>query len=140
VHSKLTHHDIHACELGPNLGEYANMSSVDHIWLEKFKIRDVRIGTLEFDNFADFCHFLGDERRVDITVSVYQRENTNGVFPTVFLSKPSRRFRKEEHGKEQEDGWDHLQSPGYSEGTCSFDERAAVTDIEHDQDTPSDGP
>jgi hypothetical protein len=122
------------------LRENADVSSVDHLRLEQFKVRDVGIGTLELDDFTDLCHFLGDERRVHITVSVHQSKNTDGVFPTVLLSKPSRRFWKEEHGSEQENGWDHLQSPWYSESTSSVDKRAAVADVEHDQDSPSDSP
>jgi hypothetical protein len=61
------------------------MSSVDHLRLEQFHVSDVGVGTLELDDFTDLCHFLGDERGVDIAFTMHQSEDTNGVFPSILL-------------------------------------------------------
>lgn len=120
------HHNIHTSELRPDLSEDTDVCSVDHVRFKKLKVRDVRVGTLEFDDFADLGHLLVDERRVGVTLCVNQRENLDSFFPAIFSCQPSRGFWKEENGKEEEDSRDHLKPPGDTECGSSINEGAAI--------------
>jgi len=67
-------------------------------------------------------------------------EDLNGFFPAILLCKPTGRLREEHHSTEQEDGREHLKTPWDSECSSSMDIGASVRNVEHDKDTPGDGP
>lgn len=67
-------------------------------------------------------------------------KNVDSLLPAVLLGEPSGGLGQEGHGKEQEDGGEHLEAPWDTERSGAIDEGAAVGDVEHDKDTPSDGP
>lgn len=49
-------------------------------------------------------------------------------------------LRTKKEGAPKEDSRKHLKTPRYTPGVRPFQERAAIGDIVHDQDTPGDGP
>lgn len=50
------------------------------------------------------------------------------------------RFGGKEERESKDDGWNHLQAPWDTEGRRPFDVATSIRDVEHDHDTPCDGP
>lgn len=70
-------------ELRPDLGEDTDVSSVDHVWLEKLQVRNIGISTLKFAHVFDLLEFLEDERRVTVAFGVNESEDSVTLFPTI---------------------------------------------------------
>lgn len=68
------------------------MGSIDHMRLEKLKIRDVSVASLKLDHLLDFSKLSLRERAIGITVTMNQYENLLAFFPAVFASQPARRL------------------------------------------------
>ena len=88
---------IHSSQLTPYLREDADVSSPDHIRLEKLKVSDIRVGALELAHFLDIFKFAGDERAVWVTLSMHERENGMAFIPAILLCEPAGRFGQEHH-------------------------------------------
>jgi hypothetical protein len=57
---------------------------------------------------------------IDVSATVKMSHNLNGFLPSIFRSEPSGRSRKEEHAKEQNDGWDNLYTPWDAERSSAL--------------------
>ena len=118
--------------MGPDLGEDADVGSIDHIRLEELKERGICVVALEFAHVFDILQFFCHERAVRVTFTVHEGENGVAVLPAVFACEPARRLGEEAHSDEEKDCWDHLQSPWEAECGRAIDEGAAIGDVEHD--------
>jgi hypothetical protein len=58
-----------------------------------------------------------------------QGENLLALLPTVFASEPTGRFGEGEHAQEEEDGGDHLDTPGNTEDGGAVSGRGLATDV-----------
>ena len=116
------HHDVHACQLGPDLGEDADVGSVDHVRFEQLEVRDVGVVALELAHVLDILELSGNEGAVRVAFAVDEGENGMAIFPAVLASQPPRRFGQEDHAEEETDGRDHLKSPWDAESFRSVKE------------------
>lgn len=137
---KPTYHDVHASQLRPDLHEYTDDGSIEHARTNELKVRGVLSFRLDFDPFSDFVEFADNEGTIGIAVTVSKSKDCASLLPTILGCQPAGRLREENHAEEKQDGWDHLESPGSTEGTSPIDERASVTDIEHYHDSPGNCP
>ena len=85
----LSHHDIHASKLGPDLCENTNVSAVDHLGLEELKVTDIGITAFEVDHVSDSLQLQMHERCVSITFGMDKGKDIVAVLPSIFLGKPS---------------------------------------------------
>ena len=136
----VVHHDVHSCQLRPDLGEDADVGPVDHVWFEEFEERSVGIVAFKVAHVFDIGEFSDDKRAVRVAFSVNEGEDGMAVFPAIFPSEPARRFGQEAHADEEEDGGNHLDAPWNAEGGRAVDFRAAIGYVEHDHDAPGDCP
>lgn len=75
---------VHAGELTPDLGENPNMSSIDHMRLEKLEIRDISVATFELARVFDLLQLLEDESIVPVAFGVDSCQYTMAVLPAIF--------------------------------------------------------
>ena len=134
------HHDIHSSQLRPDLCEHSNMGTLDHIWLKELEKSNIGIVSLKLAHVLNLLQFDLNKGIVWIAATVNKCENSMAILPSVLSCKPTRRFWQPEETEEQENGRKHLQAPGNSEGSNSIDVAAAIRDVEHDHNTPSDCP
>lgn len=85
----LTHHNVHASKLGPDLAENTNVGTVDHLWAEKLEVGNIRVSSLELDDLSDLCHFLLDEWRLGIALCVNKSKHADRLVPAILFSQPS---------------------------------------------------
>ena len=129
----VVHHYVHACQLGPDLREDADVGPVDHVWFEELEERGVGVVAFEFANAFDVLEFLGDEGAVWVSLAVHESEHGMAVFP-------AGRLGEEAHADEEEDCRDHLDAPWDAECSGAVDFRTPVGDVEHNHDPPGDCP
>lgn len=111
----IVHDNIHPSELRPELSEDGNMRPPDHVWLDQVEPGHIGILPLKLAKGLDLLD-LGDDKGVRlIALGVHQSNDILGLLPPILLGQPARRLGKQEQGKEQEDGRDHLQAPGEPE-------------------------
>lgn len=122
----VVHHHVHACQLGPDLSEDADMCPVDHIGLEELEVRDVGVFPFKFDLVADLFELRDHERCVWIAFAVDEDEDVARVVPAVLAAKPTGRLGQEDHTAEEDYCRDHLEAPRDTEGFGTFKERAPV--------------
>lgn len=126
----ITYHDVHAGELGPDLHENPDDGSVEHTRTQELKVRGVVSFGFDLDPLSDFVELANDKGTVRITMTVGESKHCTSLLPAVLRCQPARRLGEEDHAEEEQDGGDHLQSPGSTEGTSAVDEATAVADIE----------
>ena len=137
----LTIHDnVHACELTPDLCEDADMKTVDHVGFEEFHIARISVVAFELAHVFNLLEFALDKAMVAVAFTVNESEDIMTFFPTVASSEPTGRLWREEQSDEENHGRNHLEAPRQAEGCIASDEAAAVADVEHDEDSPGDGP
>ena len=127
------HHDVHAGELGPDLGENADVGAVDHLGLEELEVRYVGVVALELAHVFDFLQLGEDEAVVGVAFAVNEGQDGVAIFPAVLAGKPAGRLGEKEEHQTEENGWKHLQAPWDAEGGGTVDVRTAVGNVEHDQ-------
>ena len=116
------------------------MGSVDHVRLEELKERGICVVALKLAHVLDILQFFIHKWAVGVALAMHKRKNSMTVLPAILAGEPTRRLREEAHSDEEEDGWNHLETPWNTECGGAVDEGAAVGDIEHNQDAPGDGP
>jgi hypothetical protein len=133
------------------------MRAVDHLRLEQLKVCYVGISAFKFTHLLDLVELKQHEWRIAIALCVDKSQHAVAFFPAVIARQPSvprsavsqpgfgdrdlpGTLWEEKESKKEEDGGNHLQAPWDAEGRCSVDVTAAVADVEHDQNTPGDGP
>jgi hypothetical protein len=154
----VVHHHVHACQLGPDLSEDADVCPVDHIGLEELEVRDVGVLPFKFDLVADLFELRDHKGCVRIAFAVDEGEDVVRVVPAVLAAKPTGRLGQEDHTAEEDYCRDHLEAPRDTEGSGTFKERAPVLqdrehrkglscwewvaygNVEHDHDAPCDCP
>jgi hypothetical protein len=87
----------------------------------------------------DFFPFCDNQGVILITVGLNVCKSLDSLFSPTNLGQPTWRTRKEWQASHQENSRNELNAPGCAERSGSFNERAAVTGEEHDEDTPFDG-
>ena len=87
--SDVVHHDIHACQLRPDLREDTNVGPVDHVWLEELEERSVGVVAFEFAHSFYILEFLDNKRAVRVAFSVDEGEHGVTVFPAIFPCEPA---------------------------------------------------
>ena len=120
------HHHVHACQLGPDLSEDADVCPVDHIGLEELEVRDVGVFPFEFNLVADLFELRDHKGRVWVASAVDEGEDVACIVPTVLAAKPTRRLGQEDHAAEEDYCRDHLETPRDTEGFGAFKVRAPV--------------
>ena len=133
-------HDVHACQLRPNLGEYTDVGPPNHVGLDKLQEGNIGIIAFKFTHVFDFLKFPAYKGAVQVSLAVNKSQDSMAIFPTIFACKPTRRLWQEAHAQEEADGWDHLEAPGDTEGSGAIDKGTSVGYVEHNQDTPGDSP
>ena len=131
---------VHTRQLRPDLREDADVGPVDHIWFEELDPRSISVIALKFTHVFDVLEFLHHKGAVRVAFSMDEGQDGVAFFPAVLAREPTGRFGQEAHADEQQDGRDHLQPPRNAECRGPVDLGAAVGDVEHDHDTPGDGP
>jgi hypothetical protein len=128
-------HNVHSSQLGPDLREQTHHGSVQHPRLEQVNVSSVVEGALQLALLADILQLQSDEGVVSVTFAVNQCQDFMSLLPAVLASQPTGGFREEHHRKEEENGRDHLQTPGNTPGSStpvvyvlSANESAAVGD------------
>lgn len=116
------------------------MRPIDHVGVEQLPISDIRILALKLAVRLDLLVLLRNPRVVRIAFAVGHSEDIEAVLPAVLAREPTWRLREEHHTEKEKDSWNHLESPWSTEGASAADERATVGDIEHDHNTPGNGP
>lgn len=111
----VVHHDVHTSKLGPDLSEDTDESTVEHLGLEQLQVRNVGVLALELAHLANLLHLSHDEGAVGVTVTVDQSQNRLTFLPAVLAGQPTRGLREPDHADEEEDGGDHLDTPGNAE-------------------------
>lgn len=109
------HHNVHAGQLTPDLREHADVSTIDHVWLEQLKVRDISVATLEFTHVFDLLEFLKNEWSISVAFSMDEGQYSVAFLPAVFASQPSRAFRQEKQTEEEDDSREHLKTPWHAE-------------------------
>lgn len=138
--SDVIHHHVHTRQLAPNLSEEANVSAVDVAGREELHIGHLLGLALNLKPLLDLLEFASNPWRVWIAVAVGENQDLLASLPAVLAGEPTGRLWEEHHAEEEDDRRNHLQSPWNAEGSWALDERAAVRDVEHDHDAPSDSP
>lgn len=105
-------HNVHSSELGPDLTEQTDQSTVKHLRLEKVQVGDVGVLALQLALITDILKLEGNEGVATVTLAVDKGQNIVSLLPAVSTSEPARRLGQEEHGAEQKDSRDHLKTPG----------------------------
>ena len=153
----VVHHNVYACQLGPDLNKNTYLSTIDHVWLEQLGIDNICVIAFKFDHFTDFRNLLDNEWRVLIATSMdykcfisidsgeYESLHTkskhvNGFIPASLLGEPPRRSWEEDHGGIENDSWKNLKNPWESECSSTFNKGCSITDIEHYENSPYDSP
>ena len=65
----LTHY-VHACQLGPYLGEDTDVGSINHVWFEEFEESRIGIVALEFAHVFDVLQLPVYEGAVGVSFAV----------------------------------------------------------------------
>ena len=104
----VVHHHVHASELGPDLGEQTNVSTVDHPRLEQVKVGDIRVGYLELDHGTNLLHFVVNQWIAGVAVAVNESDDGLNFFPATLAGQPARGLGGEEETEEENDRGDHL--------------------------------
>ena len=63
-------HYVHACQLGPYLGEDTDVGPVKHVWFEEFEERRIGIVPLEFAHVFDVLQLTVYEGTVGVSFAV----------------------------------------------------------------------
>ena len=79
-----THH-VHAGQLGPDLGEDADVGAPDHVRFEEFEVAGVAVAALELAHVLDFLKLLGDKGAIWVAFAVDEGQDGMAIFPSVFL-------------------------------------------------------
>jgi hypothetical protein len=120
----------------PDLNTHTNNRAFPDSRRKETKIADILGLTSDAYSFADLFHLSNHNRTIEITASVKVGKVVVRLFPTIMLSKPSRRLGEEEQASEEDETWDGLDSPCDAEGSWSINSNGApVRDEIHDQDT-----
>lgn len=104
-------HNVHSSQLGPDLSEHSDHSTVEHGGLEQLEICHVLVLSLEFAQVLNLLHFCDHKRAVGVTFAMNQRQNRVAFFPTIFARQPTGRLGEEKHANKKEDGGNHLDTP-----------------------------
>ena len=64
------HHDIHACQLTPDLSKDTDVQAVGHMWLEELEIGYILVLGFKRDEVLDLLQFLQDKRRLSIALGM----------------------------------------------------------------------
>lgn len=86
----VVHHDIHTCQLRPDLREDADVGPVDHVWFEELQERSVGVVAFKFAHAFYAFKLMDDKRAVGVAFSVDEGEHGVAVFPAIFSSEPAR--------------------------------------------------
>jgi hypothetical protein len=122
----VVHHNVHACQLGPDLSEDADVCPVDHIGLEELEVRDVGVFPFKFDLVADLFELRDHEGCVWVAFAVDEGKDVACVVPSVLAAKPTGGLGQEDHAAEENYCRDHLEAPRDTEGSGAFKVRAPV--------------
>lgn len=136
----VVHHDIHTSKLLPDLGPQADQGTVERVLSEQINDGDLLGGSLDLDIFTDLLNLKRNVGVVDVTAGLNHGDDVDGFFPATLLGEPSGGFSKDKGTGEQNDTGDDHDTPGDSKTGHAIDVRAAKANVEHDHDTPSDGP
>lgn len=109
-------HDIHATQLGPDLGEQADLRAIEHLLGEEVEVGDMFVSSLEFTHVPNVLHLEGDERGVSVSFGMDACEYFVAFLPPVMAGEPSRGLGQHQHSYVQEESRNHLQAPGKPPG------------------------
>lgn len=131
-------HDVHAAELGPHLDGHAEDNTLEDAGLDELLVVRDLLFTLEADSILDFLEFSEHDRVSLIALSVDVGEDLKGFFPAVLGREPTRRLGEPEETDEEDEGRDHLDSPGDTEsrrglfgvvGATAVERRAILDEV-----------
>ena len=86
-----THH-VHACQLGPDLREDADVCPPDHVGLKELEEGDVAVSALEFAHLLNLFEFLQNEGAIGVAFAVDECQDVMAVLPSILASEPTGRF------------------------------------------------
>ena len=84
------HHDVHACQLGPDLGEDSDVGSPDHVGLDEFQEGGICVVAFEFVHVLDFLKLLPHKVAVGIAFTMDKSQDSMALLPSVLTSQPAR--------------------------------------------------
>lgn len=116
------------------------MGAVDHARLQQLEVGNVGVLALELDSGLNLLELGLDEAVGAVALAVDEGQDVFALLPAILAGEPTRGLGQEKHSEEEQDGRDSLQAPGNTEGGGAVNEGGAVGDVEHDQDTPGNGP
>ena len=85
----VVHHNVHACQLRPDLGEDTDVGPVDHVWFEEFQERSVGVVAFEFAHCFDILELLDNEGTVRVAFAVDESEHGVAFFPAILAREPT---------------------------------------------------
>jgi hypothetical protein len=97
------------------------MSAVDHVGFEEFKVGDIGILALKLAHGLNFLILAEDEGSVGVAFTVDEGQHSEAILPAVLTGQPTGRLGQQHHAEEEEDGGNHLQTPGNTEGGSARD-------------------
>jgi hypothetical protein len=85
----VVHHHVHPGQLGPDLGEDADMCAIDHVRLEQLPVGDIGILTFELNHVFDVFVFADDEGSIGISFAVNKGQDSMAVLPSILACQPT---------------------------------------------------
>lgn len=105
------------------------------------------MAALKLAHVLNVLQFVLDKRMVGVALAVDEAENLASFLPAIVASQPARGLGKRHHEEEEQEGRDHLETPGDAPvgsgvvgDVVASDEGAAVRNVVHDENTPSNRP
>jgi len=117
------------------------LTAVDVAGGEELNIADLLGLTLYVEPLLDLPILASNPGAVRVALAMGKHEYSLAFLPAVLGSEPTRRLGQKHHAEEENNGRNHLKCPRNAErGGGTADELAGVGDVEHDHDSPGDGP
>lgn len=79
-------HDVHTCQLRPDLREDSDVGTVDHTGFEEIQVSDILVAAFKFTHGFDVLQFEGHKWAVWIAFAVDEGQHAMAILPTVLAS------------------------------------------------------
>jgi hypothetical protein len=82
------HHNVHACELRPNLSEKTNVRPVDVLRVEQLPVSHISVQAFKLAVSLDLLEFTCNKWGVAVALAVHKRKDIHALLPAIFASEP----------------------------------------------------